>query len=92
MLSRMMKNTESRWTSWMNRARTCCRAASAIDASQAVVHATVDAAAQADEAELVRLLKEAESALAMARDAVQAALQARQLTPANREVSYGLAV
>ena len=88
-----MKNTDSRWNTWLGRARTCCRAATAIDASSSAVHSTADALAEVAEAgDLVKVLREAEAALSAAREAVQAALKARQLTPANREAEYGLAV
>jgi hypothetical protein len=40
--------------------------------------------------EMVHVLHDAEAALERAREAVQAALKARQLTAANREASYGL--
>lgn len=87
-----MKNTDSgRWNQWMGRARTCFRAATAIDASVTAVHSTTEAVAAAQgENDLVRILREAEAALETARDAVEAALKARQLTPANREVSYAI--
>jgi hypothetical protein len=86
-----MNNTDTRWDNWMGRARTCFRAASAIDHSTTAVTSTVRELENVGADELVDALKAAEAALARARDAVQAALQARKLTPANREVSYGLA-
>lgn len=77
----------------MDRARTCFKAATAIDAGTTTVSATLrelDGLAD-QQGEVVAALHEAEAALVRARDAVQAALKARQLTAANREVSYGLA-
>lgn len=75
----------------MNRAKTCFRAASAIDAGSTAVTATLREL-EGDDAlgEMVSVLHDAEAALTRARDAVQAALKARQLTAANREVAYGL--
>lgn len=90
----MSNQTDSRWNSWMGRARTCFRAATAIDASSTAVTTTVrqfEGATDELGAELVTVLREAEEALAKARDAVQAALAARKLTPQNREPVYGLA-
>lgn len=86
-------NTPSRWSNWMDRARTCFKAASAIDAGHTTVSATLrELNGLSDpQGEMVSALREAEAALERARDAVQAALKARQLTAANREVSYGLA-
>ena len=68
-------------------------AASAIDAGHTTVSATLrELNGLSDpQGEMVSALREAEAALERARDAVQAALKARQLTAANREVSYGLA-
>ena len=87
----MSNHTDNRWNSWMGRARTCFRAATAIDTSVTAVHSTVRELESAGADDLVVMLREAEAALARARDAVQAALQARALTPSNREPSYGLA-
>ncbi|MFZ5446000.1 MAG: hypothetical protein ACOZQL_38770 [Myxococcota bacterium] len=90
----MSNQTDSRWNSWMGRARTCFRAATAIDASATAVTSTVREFEGANDelaGELVASLREAEAALARARDAVQAALAARKLTPQNREPVYGLA-
>jgi hypothetical protein len=91
MVARMNDKNDTRWGNWMGRARTCFRAATAIDTSTTAVTSTVRELEAAGADELVVQLREAEAALARAREAVQAALQARKLTPANREVSYGLA-
>lgn len=93
-LARMNKQTDSRWNSWMGRARTCFRAATAIDASATAVTTSVREFEGSDDelgSDLVATLREAEAALVKARDAVQAALAARKLTPQNREPVYGLA-
>lgn len=82
----------------MDRARTCFKAASAIDASATAVSLTLreletGPAANGDlerDEHVLSALHEAEAALTRARDAVQAALKARQLTAANREPVYGL--
>ena len=86
-----MNNTDTRWDNWMGRARTCFKAATAIDNSTTAVTSTKLELEHAGATELVDTLKAAEAALARAREAVQAALQARKLTPANRQPSYGLA-
>ncbi len=76
----------------MGRARTCFRAATAIDTSTLAVIATVrELETVSDAQDVVQALRQAEAALVRARDAVQAALQARKLTPENREASYGFA-
>lgn len=82
-----------RWQNYLVRARTCFRATTVIDstahalsdAAQALEGATDSAAAQACEA-----LREAERALARARECLATAVDAKKLTPANREPSYGL--
>lgn len=75
----------------MDRARTCFKAASAIDASTTAVHSTLRELEGGEGlSEMVHVLHDAEAALERAREAVQAALKARQLTAANREASYGL--
>jgi hypothetical protein len=86
-------STTSRWSNWMDRARTCFKAASAIDAGASTVSSALrELNGLSDpQGEMVTALHEAEAALLRAREAVQAALKARQLTAANREVSYGLA-
>jgi hypothetical protein len=86
-------NTTNRWSNWMDRARTCFKAAGAIDAGASTVSATLRELNGLSDphGDMVAALHEAEAALIRARDAVQAALKARQLTAANREVSYGLA-
>lgn len=87
-----MTNKTSRWNDWMGRARLCCRATTAIDHSSSTVHETVKALADVPAArEALEALHAAEAALARARDAVDAAMKARRLTAANREVHYGLA-
>ncbi len=89
-----MTNTTSRWNDWMGRARLCCRATTAIDNTTATVHHAVTEleATQAPIArDAVEALRSAEAALLRAREAVEAAMKARKLTAANREVSYGLA-
>ena len=83
-----------RWQNYLVRARTCFRATTVIDstahalsdAASALEGATDSAAAQACEA-----LREAERALARARECLATAVDAKKLTPANREPSYGLA-
>jgi hypothetical protein len=84
-------NNDNRWSSWVGRARTCFRAATAIDAGTTAVTSLTRDLTTPETAELSTALRQAEAALTQARDAVQAALQARALTPANREVAYGLA-
>ncbi len=88
-----MTTTTSRFNSWIGSARSCFRAATAIDSSAAAVHGTVleleGATVPAAQDALVAL-REAEAALVRAREAVQAALAARKLTAATREVHYGL--
>ncbi|MBL8916116.1 MAG: hypothetical protein JNM17_35780 [Archangium sp.] len=87
-----MDTKPGRWSNWMDRARTCFKAATAIDATATTVHSTLrELNGLADpQSEMVNALREAEAALERAREAVQAALKARQLTAANREVAYGL--
>lgn len=77
----------------MSRARTCFRVAGAIDTTTPTLAETAreleadpDAAAQ----EAATALRVAEEALGRARAAVQRALDARRLTPQNREAAYGL--
>lgn len=89
-----MTNKTSRWNDWMGRARLCCRATTAINASATTVHAAVvelESATAPAAREAVEALRAAEAALARAREAVDAAMKARTLTAANREVHYGLA-
>jgi hypothetical protein len=76
----------------MDRAKTCCKAASAIDAGSTAVSATLRELHGLSDphGQMVAALHEAEAALGRAREAVQAALKARQLTAANREPVYGL--
>lgn len=86
-------NKSGRWGNWMVRAKTCFKAASAIDAGATTVHAALkelEPQVDSTQAAMLTTLREAEAALARARDAVQAALKARQLTAQNREVAYGL--
>lgn len=92
----MRENTQQtdRWGMWMGRAKACFKVAAAIDSATATLGATAkqfDAASDDDIArEAASALREAEAALLHAREAVHAALQAKKLTPANREASYGL--
>lgn len=77
----------------MGRARACFRVAGAIDATSSTLGATAREFERANDdaaREAARALRLAEAALLRARSAVQAALEAKQLTPANREPSYGL--
>ena len=82
-----------RWQHYLGRARTCFRAATAIDST---THALIDAATALEGAtdsaaeEAVIALHQAERALARARECLAMALEAKKLTPANREPSYGL--
>ena len=88
-------NTASpgRWGNYLVRARTCFRATTVIDSTS---HALSDAALELEGAtdsaasEACRALREAERALARARECLAFALDAKKLTPANREPSYGL--
>jgi 2,4-dienoyl-CoA reductase-like NADH-dependent reductase (Old Yellow Enzyme family) len=86
-------NRTDRWGSWIGRARVCFRVAGAIDSTTITLVATAKEfeAANDDAArEAASALRLAEAALIRAREAVHAALQAKQMTPANREVAYGL--
>ena len=82
-----------RWQHYLVRARTCFRATTVIDTT---AHAISDAAEALEGAtdsaaeEACIALREAERALARARECLASALDAKKLTPANREVSYGL--
>jgi hypothetical protein len=82
-----------RWQHYLVRARTCFRATTVIDST---AHAISDAAMALEGAtdsaaeEACIALREAERALARARECLASALEAKKLTPANREVSYGL--
>ena len=85
--------TGGRWQNYLVRARTCFRATTVIDST---AHALSDAAqalegatdSAAEEAAIA--LREAERALSRARECLAMALEAKKLTPANREPSYGL--
>ncbi len=83
----------NRWQNYLARARTCFRAATVIDST---AHALTDAANALEGAtdsaaeEAARALREAERALARARKCLASALDAKKLTPANREPGYGL--
>lgn len=83
-----------RWQHYVARARTCFRAATVIDST---AHALSDAALALDGAtdraaeEAAVALREAERALARARQCLAQALEAKKLTPANRESQYGFA-
>lgn len=94
--SPMTKSTPTppgRWQHYLVRARTCFRATTVIDST---AHALSDAAlalqGSTDRAaeEACLALREAERALARARECLASALDAKKLTPANREPSYGL--
>lgn len=82
-----------RWQHYLVRARTCFRATTVIDST---AHALSDAAMALEGAtdsaasEAAIALREAERALARARECLTYALEAKKLTPANREPSYGL--
>lgn len=82
-----------RWSSWMGRARTCFKVAGAIDATTSTLVATareLDSSTDDAARDAANALRLAEAALIRARAAVQMALDAKKLTPANREASYGL--
>jgi hypothetical protein len=82
-----------RWSTWMGRARACFRVAGAIDATASTLVATArefEAATDDSGREAAEALRVAEAALARARAAVQTALEAKRLTPQNREAVYGL--
>lgn len=82
-----------RWSNWVGRARVCYQAAGAIDATTSTLESTAKELETADDLaahEAAQALRVAEVALKRARDAVQAALKAKQMTPANREPVYGL--
>lgn len=82
-----------RWQNYLVRARTCFRATTVIDST---AHALSDAALALEGAtdsaaeQACQALREAERALARARQCLASAVEAKKLTPANREVSYGL--
>lgn len=86
--------TQGRWHHYVTRARTCFRAATVIDST---THALTDAAAALEGAtdsaaeEAAAALRDAERALARARQCLSMALEAKKLTPANREAHYGMA-
>ena len=86
--------TTDRWGNWMGRARTCFKVAAAIDTAAPTLAATARQLELAEDDEIaheaVCALREAEAALAHAREAVHAALKAKKLTPANRQASFGL--
>lgn len=83
----------SRWNTFLTRFRVCAQAARAIngvehdlaEAARTLEGAPDDAGREAAEA-----LRLAEQALNLARERLQRALEAKKLTPANREASYGL--
>ena len=86
-------NRTDRWGSWIGRARACFKVAGAIDSTTFTLIATAKEfeAANDDAArEAATALRHAEAALVRAREAVHAALQAKQMTAANREPAYGL--
>ena len=82
-----------RWQNYLVRAQTCFRATTIIDST---AHALSDAALALEGAsdsaaeQACQALREAERALARARECLASAVEAKKLTPANREVSYGL--
>ena len=82
-----------RWQHYLVRARTVFRATTVIDST---AHALSDAALELEGAtdsaaeEACIALREAERALARARTCLAFAVEAKKLTPANREASYGL--
>lgn len=82
-----------RWQHYLVRARTCFRATTVIDTTAHAISDAADALAGATDSaaeEACLALREAERALARARECLAFALEAKKLTPANREVSYGL--
>lgn len=87
------KSTPGRWQHYLVRARTCFRATTVIDST---AHALSDAAMALEGAtdsaaeEACQALRDAERALARARECLASAVDAKKLTPANREPSYGL--
>jgi len=82
-----------RWQHYLVRARTCFRATTVINST---AHALSDAAMALEGAtdsaaeEACIALREASRALARARECLASALDAKKLTPANREPSYGI--
>lgn len=82
-----------RWQHYLVRARTCFRATTVIDST---AHALADAALSLEGAtdsaaeQACVALREAERALARARECLAFAVEAKKLTPANREPAYGL--
>lgn len=86
-------SSPGRWQHYLGRARTCFRAATVIDTTtRALIDAAVALEGATDHAaeEAVVALHQAERALARARECLAMALEAKKLTPANREASYGL--
>jgi len=82
-----------RWANYLVRAKTCFRATTVIDTTTHALHDAVKELSQGHDAaavEATEALREAERALARARAAIAAALEAKKLTPANREPEYGL--
>ena len=82
-----------RWQHYLVRARTVFRATTVIDST---AHALSDAALELEGAtdsaakQACIALREAERALARARTCLAFAVEAKKLTPANREPAYGL--
>jgi hypothetical protein len=84
-----------RWANYVVRAKTCFRATTVIDSTTHALHDALKELSQGGDAaavEATEALREAEKALARARACLAAALEAKKLTPANREASYGLDV
>ena len=91
--SKATKNQGGRWANYVVRAKTCFRATTVIDSTAHALHDAVKELAAADDTaaeQACAALKEAERALANAKAALAAALEAKKLTPANREPEYGL--
>lgn len=91
--SKKTTNTGGRWANYVVRARTCFRATTVIDTtSQSLQEAARELAEGKDPAaeQACEALREAERALARARECLALALEAKKLTPANREPEYGL--
>ena len=91
--SKQTAGSPGRWKNYLARAQTCFRATTVIDST---THALSDAAmaleGSTDSAaeEACAALRDAERALARARECLASAVNAKKLTPANREPSYGL--
>lgn len=91
--SKKTTNSGGRWANYVVRARTCFRATTVIDSTSHSLHEAAKELAAANDAaaeQACEALREAERALARARECLALALEAKKLTPANREPEYGL--